>query len=414
MTQTVPGHSFDPREGYDADGVMAPKRYDALLLASFGGPEGQDDVIPFLRNVTAGRGIPDERLEEVATHYRAHGGVSPINDQNRALKAALEQELSRRGIELPVYWGNRNWDPYIPETLQEMYRQGHRRVLTVSTSAYSCYSSCRQYREDLGTGLRETGLEGSLEVDKVRQYFDHPGFVHSFQEGLSQGLRSMTQKLGTLEKVHVFFATHSIPTSDAAAAGPRPLAQQLRDETGAEPGEVNGADVYSAQHLAVAELLMEMTPEAKDVDWSLVYQSRSGPPTVPWLEPDINDAMEELAEQKDLRGVVVVPLGFVSDHMEVIWDLDTEAKETAQKLGLEFLRTPTPGVHQRFVSGLVDMVAERLEQLPEAERPERAGLTDFGPWFDVCRPNCCVKTMRDGTQKPTVAAVDSEVGVSGL
>nr|WP_233722182.1 ferrochelatase [Nesterenkonia massiliensis] len=393
---------------------MAPKRYDALLLASFGGPEGQDDVIPFLRNVTAGRGIPDERLEEVATHYRAHGGVSPINDQNRALKAALEQELSRRGIELPVYWGNRNWDPYIPETLQEMYRQGHRRVLTVSTSAYSCYSSCRQYREDLGTGLRETGLEGSLEVDKVRQYFDHPGFVHSFQEGLSQGLRSMTQKLGTLEKVHVFFATHSIPTSDAAAAGPRPLAQQLRDETGAEPGEVNGADVYSAQHLAVAELLMEMTPEAKDVDWSLVYQSRSGPPTVPWLEPDINDAMEELAEQKDLRGVVVVPLGFVSDHMEVIWDLDTEAKETAQKLGLEFLRTPTPGVHQRFVSGLVDMVAERLEQLPEAERPERAGLTDFGPWFDVCRPNCCVKTMRDGTQKPTVAAVDSEVGVSGL
>lgn len=414
MTQTVPGHSFDPQEGYDADGVMAPKHYDALLLASFGGPEGQDDVIPFLRNVTAGRGIPDERLEEVATHYRAHGGVSPINDQNRALKAALEQELSRRGIELPVYWGNRNWDPYIPETLQEMYRQGHRRVLTVSTSAYSGYSSCRQYREDLGTGLRETGLEGSLEVDKVRQYFDHPGFVHSFQEGLSQGLRSMTQKLGTLEKVHVFFATHSIPTSDAAAAGPRPLAQQLRDETGAEPGEVNGADVYSAQHLAVAELLMEMTPEAKDVDWSLVYQSRSGPPTVPWLEPDINDAMEELAQQKDLRGVVVVPLGFVSDHMEVIWDLDTEAKETAQELGLEFLRTPTPGVHQKFVSGLVDMVAERLEQLPEAERPERAGLTDFGPWFDVCRPNCCVKTMRDGTQKPTVAAVDSEVGVSGL
>lgn len=414
MTQTVPGHSFDPKEGYDADGVMAPKRYDALLLASFGGPEGQDDVIPFLRNVTAGRGIPDERLEEVATHYRAHGGVSPINDQNRALKAALEQELSRRGIELPVYWGNRNWDPYIPETLQEMYRQGHRRVLTVTTSAYSGYSSCRQYREDLGTGLRATGLEGSLEVDKVRQYFDHPGFVHSFQEGLSQGLRSMTQKLGTLEKVHVFFATHSIPTSDAAAAGPRPLAQQLRDETGAEPGEVNGADVYSAQHLAVAELLMEMTPEAKDVDWSLVYQSRSGPPTVPWLEPDINDAMEELAEQKDLRGVVVVPLGFVSDHMEVIWDLDTEAKETAQELGLEFLRTPTPGVHQQFVSGLVDMVAERLEQLPEAERPERVGLTDFGPWFDVCRPNCCVKTMRDGTQKPTVAAVDSEVGVSGL
>lgn len=410
MTADTGAHEFDPRAGYDENGVMTPKAYDAVLLASFGGPEGQDDVIPFLRNVTRGRGIPDERLEEVAAHYRAHGGVSPINDQNRALQAALGQELGRRGIDLPVYWGNRNWAPYVPETLQRMYDDGHRRVLTVTTSAYSSYSSCRQYREDLGVALRESGLEGKLEVDKVRQYFDHPGFVKSFVEGMSAGLRSVLEKVGDPGKVHIFFATHSIPNSDAAAAGPRPLAEELKRRTGAEPGEVNGADVYSAQHLAVAEILTELVEEAKGITWSLVYQSRSGPPSVPWLEPDINDAMTSLAEQDSLAGVVVVPLGFVSDHMEVIWDLDTEAKETAEELGLEFVRTPTPGTHQEFVAGLVDMVAERLAQLED--RPAREGMSELGPWYDVCRPNCCAKTMRDGTVKPTVAAVDSEVGVS--
>lgn len=409
MTEHATEPGFDPRAGYDENGVMEPKTYDALLLASFGGPEGQDDVIPFLRNVTRGRGIPDERLEEVAAHYRANGGVSPINDQNRALKAALEQELSRRGIGLDVYWGNRNWAPYVPETLQQIHDDGHRRALTVTTLAYSGYSSCRQYREDIGVALRETGLEGKLEVDKVRQYFDHPGFVQSFADGMRDGLRTMLQRVPEESKVHVFFATHSIPDSDAAAAGPRPLAEELKHRTGAEPGESNGADAYSAQHLAVAEILMEMVDEAAGIDWSLVYQSRSGPPSVPWLEPDINDAMEELAQQKDIAGVVVVPLGFVSDHMEVMWDLDTEAKETAEELKLEFVRTPTPGTHQKFVTGLVDMVAERLAQLDE--RPERAGMSEFGPWYDVCRPDCCVKTMRDGTQKPTVAAVDSEVGV---
>ncbi|MDN5824329.1 MAG: ferrochelatase, partial [Micrococcaceae bacterium] len=207
--------SFDPREGYDAAGRMAPKPYDAILLASFGGPEGQEDVIPFLRNVTRGRGIPDERLEEVATHYRANGGISPINAQNRALKSAMEAELASRGIEVPVYWGNRNWDPYIPETLKQLHQDGHRRVLMFSTSAYSSYSSCRQYREDLGVALRETGLEGILEVDKVRQYFDHPGFVDPFAEGLSAGLadvRSQLAEAGTPDApVRVVFVTHSIP-----------------------------------------------------------------------------------------------------------------------------------------------------------------------------------------------------------
>ncbi|MDI3331945.1 MAG: ferrochelatase [Micrococcus sp.] len=395
---------------------MAPKAYDAVLLASFGGPEGQDDVIPFLRNVTRGRGIPDERLEEVATHYRANGGVSPINAQNRALKAAIEAELAARGIELPVYWGNRNWAPYVPETLEQIYADGHRTLLTVATSAYSCYSSCRQYREDLGMALRSTGLEGKLEADKIRQYFNHPGFVEPFAEGLRTGLAEIRAELAEAGRadgrLHLFFATHSIPTGDAEAAGPRPLAAELQEKTGLKPGEGNGADVYSAQHLDVAEEILRLVPEAEGIDWSLVYQSRSGAPHVPWLEPDINDAIEELAGQagedgtEPLAGVVVVPLGFVSDHMEVVWDLDTEAKETAEGLGLAFRRTPTPGTHPSFVSGLVDIVEERL-----GTREGRAAVGCFGAWYDVCRPNCCVKVMRDGTVRPTVAAVDSEVGV---
>ena len=225
-------------------GRMAPKNYDAVLLASFGGPEGQDDVIPFLRNVTRGRGIPDERLEEVSHHYRANGGISPINQQNRELKAALEAELARRGIGMPVLWGNRNWDPYIPETLQDAYDAGHRKLLMVTTSAYSCYSSCRQYREDIGMALTETGLDGKLEVDKVRQYFDHPGFVEPFIEGTAAGIADVRAQLaaaGTPDApVHVLFATHSIPTRDADAAGKSPD----------EPREFAEGSAYVAQHLA--------------------------------------------------------------------------------------------------------------------------------------------------------------------
>ncbi|MGO1886103.1 MAG: ferrochelatase [Citricoccus sp.] len=417
-----PAPSFDPLAGVDEEGTMAPKEYDALLLASFGGPEGQDDVIPFLRNVTAGRGIPDERLEEVATHYRANGGVSPINAQNRALMAALEAELAARGLEIPLYWGNRNWAPYIPETLERIHADGHRRLLTVATSAYSCYSSCRQYREDLGMALRSTGLEGRLEVDKVRQYFNHPGFVEPFAEGLRSGLAEIRAELAEAGKpegrLHILFATHSIPTSDAAAAGPRPLSTELQEQTGLAPGEGNGADVYSAQHLDVAEQVLKLVPEAAGADWSLVYQSRSGAPHVPWLEPDINDAIEELAaapaggqgtdgaSDGALAGVVVVPLGFVSDHMEVVWDLDTEARQTAQDRGLAFRRTPTPGTHPAFITGLVDLVEERL-----GRRTGREAVGCFGAWNDVCAPNCCVKVMRDGSVRPTVAAFDAEVGV---
>lgn len=388
---------FDPREGIDENGRMAPKAYDAVVLASFGGPEGQDDVIPFLRNVTRGRGIPDERLEEVSHHYRAFGGVSPINSQNRALRAAMEAELRRRGIDLPVYWGNRNWEPFIADTLQEAYDAGHRRVLAVTTSAYSCYSSCRQYREDLGMALVKTGLEGRLEVDKVRQYFDHPGFVEPFVEGVSAGLAAVRAGLAEQDAadapVHIMFSTHSIPMGDAEAAGPRD----------ADGGPAYEEGAYVAQHLATAQAVLDRIPEAAGVEWSLVYQSRSGAPHIPWLEPDISDALRDRYES-GARGVVIVPLGFVSDHMEVAWDLDTEAKETCAELGMVADRVPTPGTHRKFVEGLVDLILERTIENNIADRPS---TTPLGPWFDVCRPNCCAN--RRG-EKPTVAAVDSTVG----
>ncbi|EMQ99666.1 ferrochelatase [Paeniglutamicibacter gangotriensis] len=395
--------SFDPRTGYDENGVMAPKAYDAILLASFGGPEGQDDVIPFLRNVTKGRGIPDERLEEVATHYRANGGISPINAQNRALKAALEAELAARDINVPLYWGNRNWAPYVAETITEIHAAGHRTVLMLSTSAYSGYSSCRQYREDLGVALRETGLEGKLEVDKVRQYFDTPAFVNPFVEGLRDSLANVRAQLAEAGnpdgEIKIVFVTHSIPTSDAEAAGPRDLVAELK------------TDLYSTQHLAVADAILAEVPQAAGLEHSLVFQSRSGSPHVPWLEPDINDALAQY-KADGVAGVVVVPIGFVSDHMEVLWDLDTEAKDSCAELGLAFHRVPTPGTHTDFVSGMVDLLAERLAGSDgNALKAGRASVAALGPWFDVCRPNCCAKVMRDGTVKPTIAAVDSEVGV---
>ncbi len=375
--------------------AAAPQHYDAILLASFGGPEGQDDVLPFLRNVTRGRGIPDERLEEVSHHYRANGGISPINAQNRALKAALEAELAVRNMELPVLWGNRNWDPYIPAVLQDAYDAGHRRLLMLTTSVYSCYSSCRQYREDIGLALTETGLDGKLAVDKIRQYFDHPGFVEPFIEGTAASLAKVKQELAAAGKadapVHVMFATHSIPTRDAEAAGRSELESRTFEQGSA----------YVAQHLANAEAIMaKVDPEQT---WSLVYQSRSGAPHVPWLEPDINDALAELPAT-GVAGVVVVPLGFISDHMEVLWDLDTEAKETCAELGLAFDRAPTPSTHQKFVEGLVDLICERTIENHITERP---AMTKLGPWFDVCNPGCCANFRGE---KPVISEVGSTVG----
>ncbi|WP_349904078.1 ferrochelatase [Parafrigoribacterium humi] len=379
----VPGAT--PAAAAGPEHVTEPTAYDAILLASFGGPEGQDDVIPFLRNVTRGRGIPEERLEEVAHHYRAFGGVSPINDQNRELKAALEAELARRGIDLPVLWGNRNWHPYLSEALTEAKERGLTTLIAIGTSAYSSYSSCRQYREDYAQALAETGLEGVIQIDKVRQFFDHPGFVTPFIEGVQQALADVVGRGIAPEKTHVLFSTHSIPTPDAERSGPR-------DRDFGEGG------AYAAQHLAVAEVVMA-AQVASTIGWDLVYQSRSGPPTSPWLAPDVNDAMRDLAA-KGIEAVVIVPLGFVSDHMEVKWDLDTEAMQTAAELGILALRVPTPGTHAAYVSGLVDLVLERRDGVAVADRP---AVTEFGPWYDVCRPGCC-ENVRLGF-KPALAGI---------
>ncbi len=359
--------------------------YDAILLAGFGGPEGQDDVIPFLRNVTNGRGIPEERLEEVAHHYRHFGGVSPINSQNRALRAALRAELAGRGIDLPVLWGNRNWSPYLRDIIEEAHANGHRNLLAIATSAYSSYSSCRQYREDLAEALAVTGLEGEVHIDKVRQFFDHPGFVAPFISGIRKGLADVAASVPGINlrhEVEILFSTHSIPSADAARSGP------------AERGFGEGG-AYVAQHLAVAEVVMA----GVDAPWQLVYQSRSGPPSTPWLEPDVNDAIA-LLPARGIRAVIIVPLGFASDHMEVMWDLDTEAMETAEVNGLYAVRVPTPGVDPAFVSGLVDLALERVNDTPDAERP---AMTPLGPWYDVCRPGCC-ENVRLGF-KPAIAGI---------
>ncbi|MDM4763319.1 ferrochelatase [Galbitalea sp. SE-J8] len=371
--------------------VTEPVAYDAILLASFGGPEGQDDVIPFLRNVTRGRGIPDERLEEVAHHYRHFGGVSPINQQNRELKAALEARLAERGIDLPVVWGNRNWDPYLKDAFAEAHERGFAKLIAIGTSAYSSFSSCRQYREDYALTLDATGLDGALEIDKVRQFFDHPGFVQPFLEGVRDALAAFAELGHAPENTRVLFSTHSIPSTDAERSGP-------------------DGHAYERQHLAVAEHIMSsLIPDATNTSddiaatavpaWQLVYQSRSGPPTQPWLEPDVNDVIAALPGE-GVTAVAVVPLGFVSDHMEVLWDLDTEAKETAEEAGLAYRRTPTPGTHPAYVDALIDLVLERRDGIPVAERPS---VTDLGPWYDTCRPGCC-ENVRAGF-KPALCGV---------
>jgi ferrochelatase len=367
-----------------AEHVEVPVPYDAIVLAGFGGPEGQDDVIPFLRNVTRGRGIPDERLEEVAHHYRHFDGVSPINAQNRALRAALEAELASRGIDLPVLWGNRNWGPYLAEALREAGDRGFSRVLALATSAYSSYSSCRQYREDFAQALEQTGLGETLQVDKVRQFFDHPGFVEPFVDGVRDAVAEFVERGIDRGAIRILFSTHSIPSGDAERSGPR-------DRDLGEGG------AYAAQHRAVAEVVVREA--GTDIPWQLVYQSRSGPPTQPWLEPDVNDVIAGFADQ-GVEAVVIVPLGFVSDHMEVLWDLDTEATENAEESGMAVIRTPTPGTNPAYVRGLVDLVLERVNGTPTRERP---ALTDLGPWYDVCRPGCC-ENARLGF-KPAIAGM---------
>lgn len=339
---------------------------DAVLLASFGGPEAPDEVMPFLERVTAGRGVPRERLEEVAHHYLALGGVSPINEQNRRLLTALRAEIDARGLAVPLHWGNRNTAPFFAEALLEAYETGARRVVAVATSAYSSYSGCRQYRENLAGALADSGLQGRLEVVKARPYYGHPGFAAPFVDGVADAVR-------TSQGCHVFFTTHSIPLSMAEQSGPESRREGI-------PG------LYERQHLDVASRVIagvEHRLGLAEISWSLVYQSRSGPPHVPWLEPDIADAMREVAG-RGIGHVVLVPIGFVSDHVEVVWDLDHEAREVADELGLRFDRVPTPGTDSRFVAALVDVAEAALNG------PAYAGGDD-----QLCQAACCPNARVD-------------------
>jgi ferrochelatase len=347
--------------------------YDALLLVSFGGPEKPEDVLPFLENVTRGRGIPRERLEEVGEHYYAFGGRSPINAQNRAFIGAVQEDLASAGIDLPVYWGNRNWDPYLADTLQRMKDDGVTRAACLLTSAYSSYSGCRQYRENLADAVAVVG-PGAPRLDRLRHYFNHPGFVEPMVDATLTALAGLGD--AARREAHVLFVTHSIPTSMNETSGP---------EGGA----------YVAQHRAVAEEVGERVRQETGHRYpnELVFCSRSGPPHVPWLEPDVNDRIEELAEQ-GVGGVVVVPIGFVSDHMEVIYDLDTEAKATAEKVGVEFARAATAGVDPRFVAMVRDLLLER-SAVERGQEVARAGVGALAPSWDRCPVGCCPNPRGD-------------------
>ena len=322
-----------------ADGPAPPGRRAALLVLSFGGPEGHDDVMPFLENVTRGRGIPRERLEAVAEHYHHFGGVSPINAQNEALIAAVRDDLAAAGLDLPVYWGNRNWAPYVEDTWRQMAEDGIEHVHVFATSAYASFSGCRQYHEDVARAraalAADPAAPANPTAEKLPHYFDRPGFLQANAEALTAALERLPA--GLRDWARLVATAHSIPTSMAAAAGP--------------PG---GA--YEAELTAAAQRVVDAAAPGRGFD--LVWQSRSGPPSVPWLEPDVNDHLRALAEAGE-KAVVVFPIGFVSDHLEVIWDLDNEAAETAGELGLAFARAATAGTHPAFVATVRELLEER-------------------------------------------------------
>ena len=341
--------------------------YDALLLVSFGGPEGPDDVLPFLENVTRGRNIPRDRLLAVGEHYLGFGGVSPINAQNRSLVAALQADFAANSLDLPVYWGNRNWAPYLPDALTEMVDAGVHRALVLLTSAYSSYSGCRQYRENLAAAVDIVG-ERAPQLDRVRHYFNHPGFVEAMVAATLTALEDLDATVR--DAARLVFVTHSVPTS--------------MDETSGPTGHA-----YSTQHRDVARLVTAGVEAATGVrhDLDLVYCSRSGPPTQPWLEPDVNDHLQALRGE-GVRSVVLVPIGFVSDHMEVKYDLDTEARETADRLGLPVARAATVGTDARFVTAVRELVLERAAAV-RGEEPARLALGALGPSHDLCPAGCC-------------------------
>ena len=357
--------------------------YDAFLLVSFGGPEGPDEVMPFLENVTRGRGVPPERLASVAEHYYAVGGVSPINQQCRDLLGAIRAAFPAAGLSLPVYWGNRNWTPYLADTVRTMADDGVRRAVALVTAAYSSYSSCRQYLEDIERARAAVG-PGAPRIDKIRRFFNHPGFIEPFAESTRAALATLPADLR--DDARLVFTAHSIPVAMAEASGP--------ENGGAGSGGTGGGSPPCAKEVGgryVAELTEAAGLVAERVGgthpWTLAYQSRSGPPSQPWLEPDVRDHLGELSKS-GTKAVVVIPVGFVSDHMEVRHDLDVEAAETADSLGLAFARAATPGRHPRFVSMITELVRERFA-LPTGDQGRLAALGDMGVPSHDCPADCC-------------------------
>ncbi|MGH2698524.1 MAG: ferrochelatase [Actinomycetota bacterium] len=340
------------------------RNYDAVLYLSFGGPEGPDDVLPFLANVTHGRGVPRARLEEVSEHYQLFGGVSPINSQNRAVIGALREELRRRGPNLPVYWGNRNWHPLLADTMKQMRDDGVKRAVAFVTSAYSSYSGCRQYREDIARAQSVIG-QGGPKVDKLRVFYNHPGFIEPQAENVNVALEAIPAH--RRRAARLAFTAHSVPA-------------QMADTSS-----------YTQQLSEACRLVVERL--GHDHDWELVWQSRSGPPQVPWLEPDITEHIEKL-HSAGVGDLVIVPVGFVSDHLEVRFDLDVQAAEAAARLGINMVRASAVGAHPRFIRMIRDLIAERM-----SASPERTALGSCGPSHDICGAACCPAPVRPGRPK---------------
>lgn len=332
--------------------------YDAVLLVSFGGPEGPADVVPFLENVLRGKNVPQARMLTVAEHYQHFGGVSPLNAQNRSLVAALERELRAHGPALPVYWGNRNWHPLLADTLTQMARDGVRRALGVFTSAYSSYSSCRQYLEDIERARSVVGPQAPV-VDKLRAYFNHPGFIGPMIERVADALAQIASE--RRQQAHVVFTAHSIPLTMSQTSS------------------------YVSQLTEASRLVCEALGIASS---EMAYQSRSGPPEQPWLEPDILDVLRRVDAEGKARDVVVVPIGFLSDHIEILWDLDVEARQLTAQLGLNMVRAATVGSHPDFVRMIRELILERT-----AGAPKRA-LGEQGASHDECPADCCPRPMR--------------------
>src|SRR6056297_2156936 len=330
--------------------------YDSFLLVSFGGPEGPDDVMPFLENVLRGKNVPRERMLEVSEHYKQFGGVSPINEQNRRLIKAIRAEFDAKGVDLPIYWANRNWTPYFAETLAQMRDDGRKRALAFFTSMFSCYSGCRQYRENIIAAREEVG-EGAPLVEKVRMGFNHPQFIQAMADSVRRAMDSLA--ISPAEAT-VLFTAHSIPMGMAENSD---YEKQLQE---------------SSRLVAQACGILQ---------WRLVYQSRSGPPGQPWLEPDVLDAITEMDQRAKLDSLVIVPIGFVSDHMEVMFDLDEEAADLCNQRGIAMARAATAGTSPSFVQMIRMLVEERL-----GRRQEKPALGSLGPWHDVCPQDCCLYT----------------------